>query len=253
MKGRTILITGGTGKIGHTLIDHFLSIGDSIVTTFRTDESMARLRARYSYADKRLIGIKADLTSRNAIKMVLTKLESQNIFCDCLINNARNLSYLNLEEGGLVSRENFANEYLLDVIVPYELTMALASQKNSQMRRIINIGSMYGAVAANPNLYVDSNMYSPLHYGVAKAALVHLTKELAVRLANKDIQVNCIAFGGLEGRVNEAFKRRYAQLCPMGRMLRDDEVVGPVDMLLSDKCSGMTGHTLVVDGGWSIW
>ena len=72
-------------------------------------------------------------------------------------------------------------------------------------------------------------------------------------MAGRGIQVNCIAFGGVEGCVDDAFKERYARLCPMGRMLRDDEVAGPVDMLLSDHFSGMTGHVLAVDGGWGIW
>lgn len=253
MKQRTILITGGTGKFGRVLVGHFLSVGDSVVTTFRTDELMEKLRVEHANAGKRLTGIKVDLTDPDAITTLRVQLDSQGIQPDCLVNNARSLSFLKIEEDGLISRENFANEYLLDVIVPYELTMALVMQKNSQLRRVVNVGSMYGTVAANPHLYTDPVKQSPLHYGVAKAALVHLTKELAVRLADKGIQVNCAAFGGVEGRVDEAFKQRYAQLCPMGRMLREDEVVSPVDMLLSDKCSGITGHTLAVDGGWSIW
>lgn len=253
MKPRTILITGGTGKFGRALTRHFLSAGDSVIATCRTDESLEKLRAEYASAGNKLAGIKVDLTELGAIETLLVQLDTQNIFPDCLVNNARSISFLKIEENGLVSRENFANEYLLDVIVPYELTMALMMQKGSQLRRVVNIGSMYGTVAANPHLYTDPIQQSPLQYSVAKAALAHLTKELAVRLAGKDIQVNCVAFGGVEGRVDEAFKQRYAQLCPMGRMLRDDEVVGPVDMLLSDKCSGITGHTLAVDGGWSIW
>lgn len=253
MKPRTILITGGTGKFGRVLVGHFLSVGDSVVTTFRTDESLEKLRAEYADDCKTLTGIKIDLTDPPAIRTLCTQLDAKNIYPDCLVNNARNLSFLKIEEDGLVSRENFANEYLLDVIVPYELTMALVTQKNSRLRRVVNIGSMYGMVAANPHLYTDPVKESPLHYGVAKAALMHLTKELAVRLADKGIQVNCVAFGGVEGRVDEAFKQRYARFCPLGRMLRDDEVVGPVDMLLSDRCSGITGHTLAVDGGWSIW
>lgn len=253
MKPRTILITGGTGKFGRALTSHFLSVGDDVVVTGRTDESLEKLRAEHASAGDKLLGIKVDLTDPGAIKALLAQLEAQNISLDCLVNNARSISFLKTEEDGLISRENFANEYLLDVIVPYELTMALTMQKGSQLRRVVNIGSMYGTVAANPHLYTDPVKQSPLQYSVAKAALAHLTKELAVRLAGKDIQVNCVAFGGVEGRVDEAFKQRYAQLCPMGRMLRDDEVVSPVDLLLSDKFSGVTGHTLAVDGGWSIW
>ena len=253
MKPRTILVTGGTGKFGRALVSHFLTAGDCVIATCRTDESLEKLRAEYAGAGDKLSGIKADLTESGAIAELIDQLNAHALSPDCLVNNARSISFLKIDHNGLVSRENFANEYLLDVIVPYELTMALMMQKGSYLRRVVNIGSMYGTVAANPHLYTDPIQQSPLQYSVAKAALAHLTKELAVRLAGKDIQVNCVAFGGVEGRVDEAFKQRYAQLCPMGRMLRDDEVVGPVDMLLSDKCSGITGHILAVDGGWGIW
>ena len=251
MSPRTILITGGSGKFGRALISHFLTKGDRVIATCRTDESLEKLRIEYSSYDDKFVGFKVDLTENDAITLLGEQLDARNIRPDCLVNNARSLSFLKIDEDGLVSRENFSNEYLLDVIVPYELTMALAQQKDSQLRRVLNIGSQYGTVAANSHLYTDPIKQSPLHYGVAKAALAHLTKELAVRLAGKDIQVNCVAYGGVEGRVDEAFKQRYAQLCPMGRMLREDEVVGPVDMLLSDNSSGITGHILAVDGGRS--
>jgi NAD(P)-dependent dehydrogenase (short-subunit alcohol dehydrogenase family) len=253
VNARTILVTGGSGKIGRTLVSHFLAAGDRIIATCRTDESLEKLLIEYSSYGDRFVGVKSDLTENNSAALLREQLDAQNIRPDCLINNARSLCFLKIGEDGLVSRENFTNEYLLDVVVPYELTTALAQQRESQLRRVLNIGSQYGTVAANPHLYTDPMKQSPLHYGVAKAALAHLTKELAVRLAGNNIQVNCVAFGGVEGRVDEAFKQRYAQLCPMGRMLRDDEVIGPVDMLLSDKCSGITGHILAVDGGWGIW
>ena len=48
-------------------------------------------------------------------------------------------------------------------------------------------------------------------------------------------------------------KKRYAELCPMGRMLNEADLAGPVDLLLSPSSSAITGHTLIVDGGWSIW
>lgn len=250
---RTILITGGSGKFGRTLVSYFLSVGDRVITTCRSDESLEKLITEYlSYGD-RFVCFKADFTENDAVALLRKQLDALDIHPDCLVNNARSISFLKIGEDGLVTRENFANEYLLDVIVPYELTMAMVAQEDSKIRRVVNIGSMYGTVAANPNLYTDPIKQSPLHYGVAKAALGHLTKEMAVRLANKGIQVNCVAFGGVEGRVDKEFKQRYAKLCPMGRMLRDDEVVGPVDMLLSDKCSGITGHILAVDGGWGIW
>ncbi len=253
MTARTILITGGSGKFGKAMVNYFLAAGDHVLTTCRTTESLDKLAKEYKDFSKVFNVFKVNLTEDNSVATLLEQLDYLNIQPNSLVNNARSLNFLSVGQDGLVSRSNFTNEYLLDVVVPYELTMALVHQKNSQLQKVVNIGSQYGTVAANPNLYTDPIKQSPLHYGVAKAALAHLTKELAVRLASKEIQVNCIAFGGVDGRVDNAFKQRYAKLCPMGRMLRDDEVVGPVDMLLSNKCSGITGHILAVDGGWSVW
>lgn len=253
MNPKTIFITGGSGKFGRALVSHFLLAEYRVIATCRSDSSLTKMRSEYASYGDRFVGLKVDLIENDAIASLREQLDALEMYPDSLINNARSLNFLKIGPDGLVSRENFTNEYLLDVIVPYELTMALVKRQDSKLRTVINIGSQYGTVAANPHLYTDPINQSPLHYGVAKAALVHLTKELAVRLADRDIRVNCIAFGGVEGRVDEGFKQRYAQLCPIGRMLRDDEVVGPVDMLLSDKCSGINGHILAVDGGWTIW
>ena len=67
---------------------------------------------------------------------------------------------------------------------------------------MINISSIYGLVVPNLTIYESKNASVPVHYGVAKAALDHLTKELAVRLADHGIRVNAVAFGGVEGRAS---------------------------------------------------
>ena len=170
-----------------------------------------------------------------------------------IINNARSIDTLSINEDGTVSRQNFLDEFLLDVVIPYELTMGIHQLKPSRLRSVVNIGSMYGVVAANPSLYEDPVHDSPIHYSVAKAALAHLTRELAVRLAPQDIQVNCVAYGGVEGRVDKKFQDQYARLCPQGRMLSELDITGPIDFLLSASSAAMTGQVLVVDGGWSVW
>ena len=253
MSNRTILITGGSGKFGKILVDHFLNAGDRVIATARSENSLAELRAWHAGHGERFVGLQCDLTEEGGSGELGKALTRRAILPDCLVNNARSLAYLRVEEDGQISRENFAGELLLDVIVPYELTMALARQEGSRLKHVVNIGSQYGTVAANTQLYEDPVRQSPPHYSVAKAALAHLTRELAVRLAPSGVQVNCIAFGGVEGRVNAEFLERYARLCPQGRMLREDEVAGPVDMLLSGAFSAMTGHVLAVDGGWTAW
>jgi len=249
---RVIFITGGTGKIGQILIEHFLNKGDTVATTSRSQESFFALQKKHD-KNAKLIGIMADFTQPDSISHIIEFLNQRKINPECLINNARNIDFLNIANTGIIERKNFIGELLVDVIAPYELTMALAMSSHKFLKRVINISSQYGLVAANPNLYDDHVLQSPLHYSVAKSAVIQLTRELAVRLAKFEIQVNCVAFGGIEGRVSKEFQQRYSKLCPMGRMLKDEEVIGAIDMLSSDACSGMTGHTLVVDGGWSIW
>jgi NAD(P)-dependent dehydrogenase (short-subunit alcohol dehydrogenase family) len=250
---RCILITGATGKIGRVLTRHFLSAGDTVVAAGRSVDALAQLKVDMSSTGGSLQTLRADLMAPNATATLVDGLGEIGCMPDGLINNARNVSFLKLGEDGLIARQDFLDELALDVITPYELVMALANTQGSHLRSVVNIGSQYGAVAPNLHLYKDPTQQSPLQYGVAKAALAHLTKELAVRLANRGIRVNCVAFGGVEGRVDDAFKQRYASLCPMGRMLGEHELAGPVDLLLSDAASAVTGHIMMVDGGWSVW
>jgi len=250
---KVILITGGSGKFGRSLVSSMLAKGDTVIYTARSQDSIAAMMKIHPAAGSRLTGLQVDFTDGDAAVELSARLLEMGLSPEGLVNNARSQEFLKIAQSGMVSRENFMGEFLVDVVAPYELTMVLAMQPESRLRRVVNIGSQYGVVAANRALYTDHVRQSPLHYSVAKAALSHLTRELAVRLADRDILVNCVAYGGVEGRVDEAFKQRYANLVPLGRMLRDDEVAGPVNYLLSEECSGMTGQVMSVDGGWSIW
>lgn len=250
---RSILITGATGKIGRVLARHFLTAGDTVIAAGRSADALAELAIDLSGVGGTLHTLRADLMAPDAAATVVDGLRQIGCMPDGLISNARNVSFLRTGEDGRVARQDFLDEFALDVVTPYELVMALADAPDSRLRAVVNIGSQYGAVAPNLRLYADPVRQSPLHYGVAKAALAQLTKELAVRLAARGIRVNCVAFGGVEGRVDEAFKQRYAALCPSGRMLGEHELAGPVDLLLSEAASAVTGHVMMADGGWSVW
>ena len=250
---KTIVLTGVTGLIGRVLLKHFVDSGDVVIGIGRSSEALDKLAHELGNASNQFHYVIADLSTKNACDQIKGSLLSADLWPDCLINNARDASYLRLSASGTVARDDFMGELLMDVVVPYELTISLAMQPNSNLKSVVNIGSQYGVVAPNLNLYTNPVTDSPLHYGVAKAGLGHLTNELAIRLANRGIRVNCVAFGGVEGRVDEDFKARYSLLCPMGRMLSQSELSGPVDLLLSSGSSAITGHTLIVDGGWSLW
>lgn len=250
-----VLLTGATGKLGKQFLEYFLNANYKVVITSRYMRNIEDLyeRYKYFYENKMLTGICINLEDEDALNKLLEFINKESLHPSILVNNARNSEYLKKEKDYLLQRKQWIGEFLVDIIVPYELSMGLAYYNNTKLRNIINISSMYGVVAPNPLLYDNFQDDSPINYGVCKSAMIHLTKELAVRLANREIQVNTISYGGVEGRVDEYFKNRYSKLCPQGRMLKDEEVIGAIQFLSSEASKGMTGHNLIVDGGWTVW
>lgn len=246
-----MLLTGATGKFGRKLFDSYISAGWKVVAISSNEtrlESLLRDARDSDLAD----GIVSDLMLPGASRDVVISALERGHRISHLINAARSMDSLGQEPDGTSQGSNFVAEYIMDVVVPYELSTSLAMLQPSELESIVNISSQYGIVASNPSLY-GGQENAPIQYACAKAAVVQLTKELAVRLANQNVRVNCVAFGGVEGRVDEEFKAKYSRLVPSGRMLSEPEIVGPIQFLTSDASSAVTGHTLVADGGWTIW
>lgn len=134
---------------------------------------------------------------------------------------------------------------------------------------IILISSIYGVVGNDQRIYRDSNLaqlyvddasapqkqiYSHAGYPAAKGAIISLTRYLAAYWGEIGIRVNCISPGGIaHPKENDEFVRRYSERVPLGRKAGPDEVNGAVVFLASDASSYVTGHNLMVDGGWTIW
>lgn len=248
-----VLLTGATGKFGGVLVRHLAAKGWRVLATSRDQARVDALVREVGGTREAVVGVAAELHTAGAAQRLVDALSSRGMVVTHLVNNARSMATLAVDPDGSTARAAFLGEFEMDVVVPYELTVALARSAAHGLRTVVNIGSMYGEVAPSPALYNGSLDRSPVQYGVSKAALHHLTRELAVRLAPRQVRVNCVAFGGVEGRVDAEFKARYARLTPTARMLRDDEIAGPVEFLLDDASSSVNGHVLVADGGWSVW
>lgn len=245
---RNVLITGGTGNIGTRLVTDLLNDGNYVQFTSRTMESAQKAIEKNHWNREKCKPVIVEFFRDNALQQMLSQLTD---FPDSIIHSARSLDTFKMDVNGVISSESFQLEFFNGVTFPYHLTMAIALREEV-LKDVIFISSMYGNVAPTPALYTDFLKQSPVNYGVVKAAQIHLVKELAVRLA-PHIRVNAISYGGVEGRVDEAFKERYGKLSPTGRMLSHDDLYPPVKYILDNAELNVTGENLKVDGGWTIW
>lgn len=246
---RNILLTGGTGIIGTILTGSLVSDGHRVIITSRSREKGDSFIKESGLPKDKVLIVEVDFESDDALKIIKTQLPEK---IDAVIHNARTVETLKINDQARVSIEQFQVELFMAVTFPYELTSALI-EWNTGLKDVLFISSIYGIVGPTPSLYDDFHHQSPINYGVAKASQIHLTKELAVRLADKDIRVNCISYGGVEGRADETFKKRYRARTPFKGMLKANDIYPPVQYILNNPDISVTGENLKVDGGWTIW
>jgi len=121
--------------------------------------------------------------------------------------------------------------------------------------KIVNIASMAGLVGRDRRMYERSGLnQQPVDYAAAKAGVIGVTRDLAAVLAPYGVYVNSISPGGFERGQPEAFVNAYSDRTPLGRMGRDGVDIKAAALFLASSASDyVTGHNLVVDGGFSIW
>ena len=117
---------------------------------------------------------------------------------------------------------------------------------------VILFGSTYGLVGPDFSLYDGTAMANPTAYGASKGGVLQLVRYLATTLAPA-VRVNAISPGGVERGQPEQFQERYRARTPLRRMAREEDLKGAVAYLASDLSAYVTGHNLVVDGGWTVW
>ena len=120
--------------------------------------------------------------------------------------------------------------------------------------KIINLASVAGVVGRDRRIYQRSGMNGqPVDYAASKAGVIGLTRDLAAMLAPLGVHVNSISPGGFARGQPETFIDNYSDRTPLGRMGRDGiDLKGAILFLAAPASDYVTGHNLVVDGGFSI-
>jgi gluconate 5-dehydrogenase len=122
--------------------------------------------------------------------------------------------------------------------------------RNQAFGNIINFSSIYGVASPRPDMYHNSEKF--IGYSVSKAAVIQLTRHLAIHSA-PNFRVNCVMPGGIYVDQPAKFVRSYSRNAPIGRMMNLDEITGIVEFLISEKSSYCTAGIYPVDGGWTAW
>jgi 3-oxoacyl-[acyl-carrier protein] reductase/meso-butanediol dehydrogenase/(S,S)-butanediol dehydrogenase/diacetyl reductase len=243
MTNKTVIVTGVTSGIGLATAGLLAQSGYRVVGVGRSPEKVATLspdlQGRYG---KNAIDLQVlDVRDTAAVKTFVANTLAQHGKVDALVNAAGVLKFENTHE---VSEESFDAQFDTLFKGPFFLTMAvLPSMMAAGGGTIINIASVV-AEKASPKMAV---------YAAAKAALVNLTKSLALEYADKKIRALCVSPGAVQtGLMDKIMFAMIQKRTPMKRLAQAAEIAALVHYLLSEEASFMTGSTITIDGGAAL-
>ncbi|MBE3094971.1 MAG: SDR family oxidoreductase [Actinobacteria bacterium] len=243
LKNKIAVVTGGFGLIGTSIVDGLFQAGAIVY--------IADLIQKETESGK---WIPLDISDSNSIKSCIKTIISNegkiDIWINCAFPRTEDWStkFEDVKEESLKKNiDMHLNGYILCC---QEITKQMKKQRNGV---IINFGSIYGVVGPDFSIYDGTDMTMPMAYAAIKGGIINFTRYLATYYAKYGIRVNAICPGGIYDKQPISFVKKYSKRTPMGRMGNPDEIAGPIIFLSSDASSYITGHILMVDGGWTAW
>ena len=254
LAGKVALVTGGAGHSGAAYSEALAEHGATVIVASpnldKCQKFAARLGPKHTAAE-------LNLDDHHAIVRLIDDIVKTHDSLDILVNNGYRASYAGIED---VTSEDFATSFTRGLTSYFVAArQAARHMKERGGGSIINIASMYGIVGGYPAVYEGLPRASPPHYHALKGGVISLTKQLSVNWARHNIRVNCISPGPFPHKNLNPSKeeieshRRLCERVPLGRIGKPPELKGALLLLASNAGSYITGHNLVVDGGWTTW
>lgn len=258
LSGKVAVVTGGHSWLGFDMASILAEHGCSIIIASRSVDKIKKaaneINEKYS-VDTYYIPF--DQTSPESCQKMASEAYAWKGHIDILINNSGGGS--GASEGDFLKRDprDMASLITTNLIGAMFCTQAIGKYMvKNEGGKIVNIGSIAGIVGRDRRMYRRNNkMEQPIDYAASKAGVIGMTRDLAAYFAPYNIQVNTISPGGFDkGDLPEGFVSDYADETMKGRMgIMGKDIKGAALFLCSSASDYVSGHNLVVDGGFTVY
>lgn len=241
LKGKVIVVTGGNGLLGKNLVEKLRTLEATVIST----DSFFDIQDDYH--------IKMDITKKESVSSLINFVVKKFKKIDGWVNNAypRTKDWNQTVEK--ISFESWKKNIDMHLNGYFLCCQLILKQMNIQkFGSVVNMSSVYGFRAPDFKIYEKTTMTMPAPYSAIKSAIINLTKYYASYYGKNNVRVNCVSPGGIYNNQKKEFIKNYVKKTPLGRMASPSDSSNAVIFLLSDNSSYVTGHNLVVDGGFSL-
>lgn len=238
--GKCIVVTGGNGLLGKKIVERLRSAG-AIVISGDIQPDMTDPLSRV-----------LDITDETSVTRFVQETVAEFKRIDGWINNAypRTSDWGNkVEDIVFESWRRNVDMHLNGYFISCKI--ALEQMKKQGSGSLINMSSIYGAVGPDFTVYEGTDITMPAAYAAIKGGINTLTRYLSAYYGPYNIRVNAISPGGIFDEQAERFVENYNKKVPLRRMGTPEDISSSVHFLLSDDAGYITGHNLMVDGGWT--